>query len=142
VASINDWFHKRANVTLNGSYISPFMKPIVNGCHMTFIIRYRRKIELDYAASVLTKQLIVRNTYKPFSSISFRNRKRKVDSMAGFGKTRALPTMCIYAGFSQCLRDQNYQLWPACLPDLNSCDFLFWGCLTDKVTPNRKTKSK
>jgi hypothetical protein len=24
-------------------------------------------------------------------------------------------------------------IWPACLPDLNPCDFLFWGCLKDKV---------
>jgi inhibitor of nuclear factor kappa-B kinase subunit alpha len=24
-------------------------------------------------------------------------------------------------------------IWPACSPDLNPCDFFFWGCLKDKV---------
>jgi hypothetical protein len=24
-------------------------------------------------------------------------------------------------------------IWPARSPDLNPCDFLFWGCLKDKV---------
>jgi hypothetical protein len=24
-------------------------------------------------------------------------------------------------------------IWPASSPDLNACDFFFWGCLKDKV---------
>jgi hypothetical protein len=24
-------------------------------------------------------------------------------------------------------------IWPACSPDLNPCDFFFWGCLNGKV---------
>jgi hypothetical protein len=24
-------------------------------------------------------------------------------------------------------------IWPACSPNLNPCDFFFWGCLKDKV---------
>jgi hypothetical protein len=27
-------------------------------------------------------------------------------------------------------------IWPAHSPDLNPCDFFFWGCLNDKVYSN------
>jgi hypothetical protein len=37
-------------------------------------------------------------------------------------------------------------IWPARLPDLNPCDFFFWGCLKDRVYSsnplNRRTKRR
>jgi hypothetical protein len=34
-------------------------------------------------------------------------------------------------------------IWPARSPDLNTCDFFFWGCLKDKVyNSNRRTEEE
>jgi hypothetical protein len=56
--------------------------------------------------------------------------------MAGFSKTQLLPTlhMSMQALFDVCgERIIGSGIWPAHSPDLNPCDFFFWGCLKAKV---------
>jgi hypothetical protein len=56
--------------------------------------------------------------------------------MAGFSKTELLPTLhvCLLA-LSSVFGDRiiNSGIWMAHSPDLNPSDFVFWGCLKDKV---------
>jgi hypothetical protein len=54
--------------------------------------------------------------------------------MAGFSKTQLLPTLHVYAGFSDVFGDRiiSSDSWPAGSPDLNP-DFFFWGCLKDSL---------
>jgi hypothetical protein len=58
--------------------------------------------------------------------------------MAGFSKTQLLPTARTRMSM-QALSDVfggkiiSSGIWAARSPDLNPCDFFFWGCLKDKV---------
>jgi hypothetical protein len=36
----------------------------------------------------------------------------------------------------------NSGIWPACSPDINPCDFFFWGCLKDKVYNSNPQREK
>jgi hypothetical protein len=44
----------------------------------------------------------------------------------------------VYAGFVDIFGDRiiSSDIWPAFSPDLNPCNFFFWGCLKDKVYSN------
>jgi hypothetical protein len=61
--------------------------------------------------------------------------------MAGFTMTQLLP-MSMQA-LSDVLENRTIisSIWPASSSGLNPCDFLFWGCLKDKVyNSNPRTK--
>jgi hypothetical protein len=68
--------------------------------------------------------------------------------MAGFSKTQLLPTLHVYKVSMQTLSDVfgdriiSSGIWPARSPDLNPCDFYFWGCLKDKVSNSNPRKEE
>jgi hypothetical protein len=82
-------------------------------------------------------ETIVKDMYRPFLGSSFQSSQKKKDPMVVF--STLLPTLHIYVSI-QALSDVFWEriissgTWPARSPDLNPCDFLFWGCFfKDKV---------
>jgi hypothetical protein len=56
--------------------------------------------------------------------------------MAGFSKTQLLLTLHVpMQALSEVFGDGiiSSGIWPARSPELNPCEFFFWGCVKDKV---------
>jgi hypothetical protein len=57
--------------------------------------------------------------------------------MAGFSMTQLLPTLHVLSmqALSVVFRDRiiSSGIWPTRSPELENCDFFFWGCLKDNV---------
>jgi hypothetical protein len=84
----------------------------------------------------LTKQFIAKDMYRSFSAIISRvNRSRKTvgwfQQDSATAHTARMSTQSLSDVFGD--RIISSGIWAARSPDLNPCDFFFWGSLKDKV---------
>jgi inhibitor of nuclear factor kappa-B kinase subunit alpha len=87
----------------------------------------------------LIEHLIVKDMYKSFTGSSLTEvQLTEEERLYGWFQqdSATAHTACMpMQGLSDVFGDRiiSSDIWPAGTPDLNPCDFFFWGCLKNKV---------